>query len=117
QPVALHRRTRRGEIERHDGNGLARDILPDVELGPVADREDADALTLRLAGVVEAPEFGPLPLGVPAVARGAEGEDAFLRPALLLVAPRAAEGDVEAVEVERLLEPLGLPHVGVQGAV
>src|SRR3546814_3993477 len=43
--------------------------------------------------------------------------DALLRPALFLVAPRAAEGDVEAVEVERLLQSLGLPHVGVQGAM
>src|SRR3546814_4479996 len=56
-------------------------------------------------------------LGIPAVTCGAEGEDALLRPALLLVAPRAAEGDIEAVEVERLLQSLGLPHVGVQGAM
>jgi hypothetical protein len=43
----------------------------------------------------------------------AEREDALLGAALLFVAARAAEGDVEAVEVERLLKPLGLPHVGV----
>ena len=36
QPVALHRRARRGEIERHDLDLLELDILPDVELGPVA---------------------------------------------------------------------------------
>src|SRR3546814_12813265 len=62
-------------------------------------------------------QLGPLLLGIPAVTCGAEGEDALLRPALLLVAPRAAEGDIEAVEVERLLQSLGLPHVGVQGAM
>src|SRR3546814_19965380 len=67
--------------------------------------------------VIEVPRRGPLLLGIPAVTCGAEGEDALRRPALLLVAPRAAEGDIEAVEVERLLQSLGLPHVGVQGAM
>src|SRR3546814_8527751 len=92
------------------------DILPDVQCGPVADREDADALPLVLAGIVEVPQFRALVLGIPAVAGGAEGEDALLRPALFLVAAGAAEGRVEAVEVERLLQPLRLPHVGVQRA-
>ena len=44
----------------------------------------------------------------------AEAEDALLGAALLLVAAGAAEGGVEAVFVERLLQPLGLPHVGVE---
>src|SRR3546814_3103257 len=67
QPIAHHRRPRRGEIERHDRDIFARDVLPDVELGPVRDREDADALALRLAGVVEVPQFGALFLRIPAV--------------------------------------------------
>src|SRR5262249_30641743 len=105
EPVALHRRTRRREIERHDGDVVQLDILPDVELGPVADREDADALApiygpWRLLRIVEVPQLGPLVLGVPAMARRTEGEDAFLGAALLLVPPRTAEGDIETVEVE-----------------
>ena len=48
------------------------------------------------------------------MAGGAEGEDAFLGPALFLVAPRPAEGRVEAIHVERLLQAFGLPQVGVQ---
>ena len=47
----------------------------------------------------------------------AEGEDALFRTAFLLVAARAAEGCVEAIFVERLLKPFGLPHVGMQRAV
>src|SRR3546814_20202767 len=43
QTIALYGRARRGEVERHDRNIFARDILPDVELGPVRDREHADA--------------------------------------------------------------------------
>ena len=47
----------------------------------------------------------------------AEAEHALLGAALLLVAPSAAEGGVEAMHVERLLQPFGLPHVGVDRAV
>src|SRR3546814_12942196 len=60
----LHRRTRRREIERHDGDLLACDLLPDVEFGPVTDREDADALALGFPGVIEVPQLGPLLLGI-----------------------------------------------------
>ena len=49
--------------------------------------------------------------------RGAEAEDPLLGAALLLVAARAPEGGVEAMMVERLLQPLGLPHIGVERAV
>ena len=44
----------------------------------------------------------------------AQGEDALLGAGFLLVAPRAAEGRVELVFVERLLEALRLHYVGVQ---
>ncbi|MNT10810.1 hypothetical protein D3C72_1456610 [compost metagenome] len=43
----------------------------------------------------------------------AEGVDTLLGAGLLLVATGAAEGRIEAVLVERLLEALGLHHVGV----
>ena len=51
------------------------------------------------------------------MARRAEAEDPFLGPALFLVAPRPAEGRVKAVLPERLLEPFGLPQIGVERAV
>ena len=68
----------------------------------------------RLAGVVEAPEFRALVLRVPAMVCGAEGEDALLGAALLLVAAGAAEGRVEPVLVHRLPQALGLHHLGVE---
>ena len=89
------------------------DVLPDVELGPVREREDAHALALVLAGVVEAPQLRALQLRIPAVLRRAEREDALLGAGLLLVAARAAEGRVEAVLVQRLLQALRLPDVGM----
>ena len=47
--------------------------------------------------------------------RAAEREDALLGARLLLVAARAADRGVEAVLVQRLLQRLGLHHVGVHG--
>jgi len=93
------------------------DILPHVQLGPVRDREDADRFALVFLGVIEIPQLGPLVLRIPPVAGRAEREDALLGPALFLVAPRTAKGGIEAPLVECLLQPLGLPHIGVERAV
>jgi hypothetical protein len=81
------------------------DILPDVEFGPVGDGEDADRFALVLARIVEVPKFGPLVLRVPAVAGIAKGEDALLGAGLFLIAPGTAEGRVETILVQRLLQP------------
>ena len=85
-----------GEVQRHDGDVLQVDVLPDVEFGPVGEREDADALALIDAAVVEVPQFGALVLGVPLAEGVAEGVDALLGARFLFVAARAAEGRVEA---------------------
>ena len=57
RPVALDDRPLLREVERHDRDLLAVDVVPDVELGPVREREDADRLALVLARVVEPPEL------------------------------------------------------------
>ena len=111
--VALDDRPLLGEIERHDRDVFLQDVLPDVELGPVRQREDADRFARRDAGVVDLPHLRPLVLRVPGVLGVAEGEDALLGARLLLVAARAAEGRVEAVFVERLAQRHGLHDVGV----
>ena len=89
------------------------DVGPDVELGPVAEREDAHALAGREAGVEDAPELGPLVLGVPGVLGVAVGEDALLGARLLLVAAGAADRGVVLAGVERLAQRLRLHDVGV----
>jgi hypothetical protein len=114
--VALDHRPLGGEVQRHDRDVLQVDVLPDVQLGPVGDREHPQALARMLAGVVQLPQLGPLVLGIPALLGRAEAEHPLLGPALLLVAAGAAERRVEAVQAEGLLEALGLPKVGVQGA-
>ena len=53
-------------------------------------------------GVEEVPQLRPLVLGIPLAERVAEGVDALLGARLLLVAPRAAEGRVEAAFRQRV---------------
>ena len=89
------------EVEVGQRQLLARDVLPDVELGPVGDREHAEVLALVDAGVVQVPQLRALVLRVPLAEAVAEREDALLRARLLLVAPRAADQRVEAELVDR----------------
>ena len=100
-----------GEVEGHDGDLLPLDVLPHVEFGPVREGKDPDGLALADAGVVQVPQLRPLVLGIPAVALGAEGEDALLGAGLLLVAASAAEHYIETVQVQGLFEGLGLHDI------
>src|SRR5579871_4316185 len=88
-PVAAEDLAAVGEIDGGELDLLAGDVLPDVELGPVGEREDAEVLSRSVAGVVEAPQLGALVARVPLPELVAQGEDALLGPRLLLVAPAA----------------------------
>src|SRR3546814_13862132 len=100
---------------RSDRNVLRINILPDVELGPIAEREDADSLAARLPGIVEVPQLRPLALGIPAMLGRSEAEDALLCAALLLVPAAPAKGGVEANIVERLFYPFRLKQAEHSG--
>src|SRR4029077_13186168 len=89
-PVAAEDLALVREVDQRQLQLLARDVLPDIELGPVRDREDADVLALADSRVVEVPELGPLHARVPLAEVVPEGEDPLLRAAALLVAPRSA---------------------------
>ena len=114
--IALHHWAMGGKVERHYVDVLEIDVLPDVQLGPVGEREHPDALPLVDLAVVDAPQLRALVLRIPAVGLVTEGVDPLLGTGLLLVAAGAAEGGIEAVFVERLLEPLCLHDVGVLAA-
>src|SRR5579862_9877585 len=90
------------EVDRREFEPLARDVLPDVELGPVRDRKHADVLTLADARVEEVPELRTLGPRVPLAEVVAEAEDALFRPRTLLVAARAAHRRIEAVLGDRV---------------
>ncbi len=84
-----------GVIHGNDGDLLGVDVLPDVHLGPIGKRKDAQALARMNARVKQIPQFGPLVLGIPLALFVAERKDALLGARFLLVAPCAADGRVE----------------------
>src|SRR3546814_1996050 len=102
-----------GKVQRRHRYAFPEDVQPDIELGPVGDRKHPHRLALVDPGVVEVPQFRTLVLGIPAMLLVTEAEDAFLGAGFLLVAARTADGRIEAPLVERLLQRLGLHHVGV----
>ena len=54
------------------------DVVPHIHLGPVGEREDADAFAGMDAGVIEVPQLGALVLGIPLTGTVAKGVDALL---------------------------------------
>ena len=84
------------------------DVLPHVDLGPVREREDADAFARSNAAVQQVPQLRPLVLGIPLALRVAQREDPLLGARSLLVAPSAAERGVEIARLERVEQRLGL---------
>src|ERR1700730_3205336 len=83
------------EVDPRQLELLARDVLPDVELGPVGDRKDAHMLALADARVVDVPQLWALHARVPLAEIVTEREDALLRARALLVATRATDCGVE----------------------
>src|SRR4051794_8408457 len=110
-PVAAEDLALVRQVDVRDFQVLGHDVLPDVELGPVAQREHADVLAAADAPVVEVPQLGPLVARIPAAEVVAEGEDPLLRAGALLVAPRAAERGVEAVLLDGIQQRHGLQPV------
>src|SRR6266545_2833184 len=101
-PVAPEHLALVREVDPRELETLARDVLPDVELRPVGDREHTHVLALAHARVVDVPELGPLRPGVPLAEVVAEREDALLRAGPLLVSARAADRGVELVLLDRV---------------
>src|SRR3954471_17598795 len=110
-PVAAEDPALVGEVDRRDIEALLRDVLPHVELGPVAQREDAHVLAAADAPVVDAPQLRALAARVPRAEVVAEREDPLLGPGALLVAARAPERGVEAVLLDRVEQRRGLQAV------
>src|SRR6266513_4088649 len=84
QTAAAHDPTAMRVIDRGHVQVLALDILPDNELGPVADREHAHVLARMHARVVQAPELWTLVTRVPLAEFVAQREHALLGARLFL---------------------------------
>src|SRR5690606_21943579 len=101
------------QIQGYDVDVLEIRVEPDVELGPVRKRKDADALPLVDATVVQVPKLRALVLRIPLPVAITKGINALLGPAPLFVTPRATECCIESVLAQGLQEPLSLHHVRV----
>src|SRR5215210_1135848 len=101
-PVTLEHLALVGHVEAGDLELLGEDVLPDVELGPVGEREHAHVLAAAYAPVVEVPQLRALLARVPLAEVVAEREHALLGAGALLVAAGAAERGVEAVLGDRV---------------
>ena len=107
-----------GVVEAGQGDVLALDVAPHVQLGPVAQGEDPHVLTGAVAGVEQVPQLGALVARVPLAELVAQGDDALLGPGLLLVAAPAAEDAVEAALLDGVEKRDGLERVtGAVGAL
>ena len=110
-PVALENLALVRVVDRRQFDLLGPDVGPDVELGPVGQREHPDVLTLVVAAVVQVPQLRPLRLGVPLAELVAEAEHPLLGAGLLLVAAGTAERGVELVLPDGAQQRDGLQRV------
>ena len=109
--VALDDVALMGEVERGQLNVFLPRIHPDVEFGPVADREDAKRFVELFLTVVDVPQFGTLVLGVPLSEGVAVRKEALLGACFFLVAACATDGGFEAQFLERVEQRHGLEPV------
>jgi len=104
-----------GEVDVGEFDVLPLDVAPDVQFGPVGEREDADVLAGAVPAVVQVPQFRALAARLPLAETVAQAEDPLLGAGAFLVAPAAAEHRVVAVLVDRVQQRHGLQRVA--GAV
>ena len=89
-------------VDGRDLDLVVGDVLPDVKLGPVADREHTDVLAHLDASVVEVPQFGALGFRVPLAELVTEGVHALFGSCLLFVSTCATEERIEAMLFDRV---------------
>src|SRR5690606_26050280 len=73
------------------------DVVPHIELRPVAQGEYTEMLAGVHAPVVDVPQLGPLVARVPLAELIAVTEDALLCPRPFLIAPAAPDGTIDPV--------------------
>jgi len=105
-----------GEVQRHNRDAFEVDVLPDIQLGPVRQREHANRFAFVDVAVVDVPQLGPLIFRVPAVLAVTEGIHALFGTGFFFIATRTTKGGIKTVFVQSLLQALGLHDIGMLGA-
>jgi len=103
-----------GEINIGQFDLLAADVVPDVEFGPVGNRENAHIFAFADGAVVDVPKFGSLPFGVPGAEFVADAENAFLGAGFFLVAPGAADAGVKFKFFDGFQQSVGLQGIAAR---
>ena len=99
------------EVDRGERDFFAFDVHPDVHLGEVRERKNAEVFAGVLASVEEVPEFGSLVLRIPLTEVVAMREEAFFGTSLFFIASAATEAGVVLVLLDRVEERDGLKFV------
>ena len=107
----------RGEVQRDDRDLLQMDVLPDVQLGPVAHREYPDRFPLIDPSVVKIPQLRALIFGIPAMGPIPKAKHAFLGTTLLFVATSAPKRCIKTVLGQGRLERVGFHQLRMTLAV
>ena len=82
---------------------LSVDVLPNVQLCPIREREDSNTFSRVFSAVIEIPKLWALIFRVPSVRFISKGENALFSSAFLLIASGTAEGDIEPMGIKCLL--------------
>lgn len=101
--VTFQNRAFSSQIQRHDVDVFQPDVLPDILLCPVGEREDAYTFAFINLTVIVTPQLWPLIFRVPAMETVTKGVNTFFRAGFFLIAPRAAERGIKTVLIQRLL--------------
>src|SRR5690242_18712188 len=96
------------EVNRRQLKAFQLDVAPDVQLGPVRQREHPHLLAAAQASVVQRPWFGPLSTRVPLPELVTKTQDALLSARTFLVAAGATERRVESAGFQRVEQRPGL---------
>ena len=91
-----------GKVERGQGDRFTPQIHPDVHLGKIGQRKNAEVLARVVPAVEEVPQLRTLVLRVPLAEIVAVGKKALLGAGLLFVAPATAEARGEFVLLNRV---------------
>src|SRR5690606_6705548 len=96
-PVSGNYITFVGKINGWKINVLPSDVIPDIQFRPITDRKHADILTLVDTAVINIPQFGSLPFGIPLPKLVPYGENTLLGPCFLFISPRSADTGIKTM--------------------
>ena len=104
--VSVYNRTLFCKIKRKDRDIFSLNVLPDIRLSPVGNRENTDAFAFIDLRIIKFPHLRTLVLRIPGLLCITEGEDTLFCTAFLLVTTTAAKSSCETIFLKSLLQCL-----------